>query len=89
MDGFVHLDLLEQYVFPQIETFEQEIVNFTFIVPCIIIIVSKNNQHDDTCGTEHVGEREGYSKTLHTIPEDDCTGKNELLMMSFPRARNM
>jgi len=85
---------------------------FTFIVPCIIIIVSKNNQHDDTCGlififrgsrhsfsacfelsgssssgvhfsctvslptgTERVGEREGYSKRLHTIPEADCTGK--------------
>jgi len=26
MDGIVYLDLLEQYVFPQIETFEQEIV---------------------------------------------------------------
>ena len=40
-------------------------------------------------GTEHVGEREGYSKRLHTIPEADCTGKNELLMMSLPKARNM
>jgi len=40
-------------------------VIFTFIVPCIIIIVS----------TEHVGEREGYSKRLYTIPEADCTGK--------------
>ena len=27
MDGIVYLDLLEQYVFPQIETFEQEIVS--------------------------------------------------------------
>jgi len=27
MDGFVYLDLLEQYVFPQIETFEQETVS--------------------------------------------------------------
>ena len=27
MDGIVCLDLLEQYVFPQIETFEQEIVS--------------------------------------------------------------
>jgi len=27
MDGVVYLDLLEQYVFPQIETFEQEIVS--------------------------------------------------------------
>ena len=27
MDGIVYHDLLEQYVFPQIETFEQEIVN--------------------------------------------------------------
>jgi len=27
MDGFVSLDLLEQYVFPQIETFEQETVS--------------------------------------------------------------
>jgi len=59
-------------------------------------LVSKNNQHDDTCGlsfifrgTERVGEREGYSKRLHTIPEADCTGKNELLMMSFQKARNM
>ena len=25
--GFVYLDLLEQYVFPQIETFEQETVS--------------------------------------------------------------
>jgi len=33
--------------------------------------------------------REGYSKRLHTIPEADCTGKNELLMMSFAKARNM
>jgi len=24
MDGFVYIDLLEQYVFPQIENFEQE-----------------------------------------------------------------
>ena len=68
------------------------------IVLSIIVTVSKNNQHDDTCGlsfifrgsrhshkqsgTEHVGKREGYSKILHTIPEADCTGKNELLMMS-------
>jgi len=36
-----------------------------------------------------VGEREGYSKTLHTMPDADCTGKNELLMMSLPKARNM
>jgi len=27
MDGIVYFDLLEQYVFPQIETFEQEIVS--------------------------------------------------------------
>jgi len=27
MDGVVYLDLLEQYVFPQIKTFEQEIVS--------------------------------------------------------------
>jgi len=27
MDRVVYLDLLEQYVFPQIETFEQEIVS--------------------------------------------------------------
>jgi len=27
MDGVVYLDLLEQYVFPQIETFEHEIVS--------------------------------------------------------------
>ena len=27
MDGLVYLDLLEQYVFPQIETFEQETVS--------------------------------------------------------------
>jgi len=27
MDGVFYLDLLEQYVFPQIETFEQEIVS--------------------------------------------------------------
>jgi len=27
MDGIFYLDLLEQYVFPQIETFEQEIVS--------------------------------------------------------------
>jgi len=26
MDGIVYLDLFEQYVFPQIETFEQETV---------------------------------------------------------------
>jgi len=26
MDGVIYLDLLEQYVFPQIETFVQEIV---------------------------------------------------------------
>jgi len=37
----------------------------------------------------YVGEREGYSKRLHTMPEADCTGKNELLMMSFLKARNM
>jgi len=39
--------------------------------------------------TEHVGEWEGYSKRLHSMPEAACTGKNELLMMSFPKARNM
>ena len=27
MDGILYLDLLEQYVFPQIETFEQETVS--------------------------------------------------------------
>jgi len=30
------------------------VVDFTFIVPCIIIIVSKNNQHDDTCGLSFI-----------------------------------
>ena len=35
--GVVYLDLLEQYVFPQIETFEQETVNFIFVRPCILI----------------------------------------------------
>ena len=32
---------------------------------------------------------QGYSKRLHTMPEAACTGKNELLMTSFPKARNM
>ena len=57
----------------------------------LCMLVSKNNQHDDTCGLSfifrgsrysfstcfelRVGEREGYSKRLHTIPEADCTGK--------------
>ena len=31
MDGIVYLDLLEQYVFPQIETFEKEIVSKVFL----------------------------------------------------------
>ena len=43
----------------------------------------------DYPGTEHVGAGESYSKRLHTIPEADCRGKNELLMMSFPKARNI
>jgi len=32
---------------------------------------------------------QGYSERLHSMPEAACTGKNELLMMSFPKARNM
>jgi len=37
--------------------------DFTFIVPCIIIIVSKNNQHDDTCGLSFIfsGSRHSFS----------------------------
>ena len=34
-----------------------------------------------TCSVPDVGEREGYSKRLHSMPEAACTGKNELLMM--------
>jgi len=52
-------------------------------------VSSFREAHHQDSGTEHVGEREGYSKRLHTMPEADCTGKNELLMMSFPKARNM
>jgi len=28
--------------------------HFTFIVPCNIVIVSKNNQHDGTCGPSFI-----------------------------------
>ena len=66
-------------------------------------LFQNNNQHDDTYELSfisgvvvihplvllHVGEREGYSKRLHSMPEAACTGKNELLIMSFPKARNM
>jgi len=31
----------------------------------------------------------GLEQRLYTIPEADCTAKNELLMMSFLKARNM
>jgi len=35
---------------------------FTFIVPCIIVIVSKNNQHDVTCGLSFIfiGSRHSF-----------------------------
>ena len=64
------------------------------------VLYTKNNQHDDTCGLSYIfrgsrhslymfREREGYSKRLHSMPGADCTEKNELLMMSFLKARNM
>jgi len=37
---------------------------------------------------EHVGEREGYSKD-YTLYQRLTVQKNDLLMMSFPKARNM
>jgi len=36
-------------------------LNFTFIVPCIIVIVSKNNQHDVTCGLSFIYMGSHYS----------------------------
>jgi len=38
------------------------ILNYTLIVPCIIIIVSKNKQHDDTCGLSFIfrGSRHSF-----------------------------
>ena len=39
-------------------------------------------------GAEHVGEREGYSKD-YTLYQRLTVQKNDLLMMSFPKARNM
>jgi len=40
MDGIVYLDLLEQYVFPQIETFEQETVSRVILCKTELLPIS-------------------------------------------------
>ena len=48
----------------------REAHNQEFIFPCTVSL-----WYSVFPGTEHVGEREGYSKRLNTMPEADCTGK--------------
>ena len=59
------------------------------------IIIPKDSCHSNEQKTAairyyHVRRRTGgLQQRLYTIPEADCTGINDLLMMSFPKARNM
>jgi len=48
----------------------------------------KNKEDIIESGTEHAGEREGYSKD-YTLYQRLTVPKNDLLMMSFLKARNM
>jgi len=88
MDGIVYLDLLERYVFPQIETFEQEIVSRVIFmqdgapphISCFVTDVL--NENSLMPGLEGVDQYPGHLEaqiSLHLI--FSCEGTLRTLCM--------
>jgi len=55
---------------------------------CVYLSTIQDVSNLKQSGAEHVGEREGCSKD-YTLYQRLTVQKNDLLMMSFPKARNM